>query len=113
VTGVTLADVRAVALPLPRTSEHLIGEYVKFRVGRLVYASVSPDEELMGFAFPKAEREALVGSDPAKFVMPVRSDERYNWVRVRLSQLDETELAELVIEAWRMCVPAKVSATVL
>jgi hypothetical protein len=112
VTGVTLSDVRAVASRLPRTSEHLIREYVKFRVGSLVYASISPDEELMGFAFPKAERAALVASEPAKFLMPVPSDERYNWVRVRLSQLDEAELAELVIEAWRMCVPAKVSATV-
>jgi hypothetical protein len=42
-----LADVRAIALGLPRTSEHLIREHVKFRVGRLVYASVSPDEELL------------------------------------------------------------------
>ena len=28
-------------MSLPRTTEHLIRDHVKFRVGRLVYASVS------------------------------------------------------------------------
>jgi hypothetical protein len=111
-TGVTLTQVRAVAAALPRTSEHLIRDYTKFRVGRLVYASVSPDETLMGFGFPKAERAALVEAEPEKFLMPVQSDERYNWVRVRLGEVDETELRELVVEAWRMCVPKKLSALV-
>lgn len=110
--GVTLTDVRAVALPLPRTEEHLIREQVKFRVRSLVYASVSPDETLMGFGFPKEERAALVAAEPEKFLMPVRSDERYHWVRVRLAEIDEVELRELVVEAWRMCVPKSVSATV-
>jgi hypothetical protein len=41
--------------------------------------------------------------------MPVRSDERYNWVRARLAALDEEELAELVVDAWRMCVPKRVA----
>jgi hypothetical protein len=40
-----LEDVRHIALGLPRTSEHLIRDRVKFRVGRIVYAAVSPDEE--------------------------------------------------------------------
>ncbi len=110
--GVTLTDVRAIAMELPRTSEHLIRDSVKFRVGSLVYASVGPDEVLMGFGFPKEERAALVESEPDKFLMPVRSDERYNWVRVRLAEIDEIELRELVVEAWRMCVPKSVSATI-
>jgi hypothetical protein len=110
--GVTLTDVRAVALELPRTEEHLIRDYVKFRIRSLVYASVAPDEVLMGFAFPKEERAALVAAEPEKFVMPVKSDERYNWVQVRLAEIDEVELRELIVEAWRMCVPKSVSATV-
>ena len=48
----TVDDVRAIAMSLPRTSEHLIRDHVKFRVGRIVYASVSPDEERLGFGFP-------------------------------------------------------------
>jgi len=50
---VTIDDVRRLALSLPRTEEKLIGDRVKFRVGRLVYAAISPDETLMGFGFPK------------------------------------------------------------
>ena len=45
-------EVRAVALSLPRTEEHLIRDWVKFRIGRIVHAAVSPDETIMGFGFP-------------------------------------------------------------
>jgi hypothetical protein len=110
---VALTDVRAIAVTLPRTSEHLIRDRTKFRIGALVYASVSADETVMGFGFPKEERAALVAAEPEKFCMPVRSDERYNWVCVRLAELDEIELRELVVEAWRMCVPKFISAMVL
>ena len=42
--------------------------------------------------------------------MPIPSDLRYNWLRVRLAAIDEAEMRELVIEAWRMCVPKRVAA---
>jgi hypothetical protein len=110
---VTLADVRAVALPLPRTYEALIRDRVKFKVGRLVYLSVAPDETTMGFGYPKHERAALIASDPVKFLPPVRSDERYHWMAVRLGEIDEAELAEIVRESWRMVVPKRLAAEVL
>ena len=108
-----LADVRAIALDLPRAYEAIVRDYVKFRVGRLVFASVSPDESLLGFGFPKEARESLVESDPETFLMPVRSDLRYNWVRLRLARIDVPELEELLIDAWRMCVPKSVAAAYL
>ena len=110
--AVTLEQIRAVALPLPRTSEHLIREHVKFRIGQIVYASVSPDETVLGFGFPKEERAALVAAEPDKFFLPIASDMRFHWVCAWLSALDEQEMRELIIEAWRMCVPKKVSALV-
>ena len=64
----------------------------------------------MGFGFPKEEREALVASDPRKFLMPEKSDVRYHWVQVRLAAIDTTEMRELVLDAWRMCVPKRVAA---
>ena len=109
----TLDDVRRIAMSLPRTSEHLIREHVKFRVGRIVYASVSPDEERLGFGFPREERAALVASRPETFMMPLPSDERYQWVRARLPVLGEDELRELLIDAWCMCVPKKVRTAYL
>ena len=108
---VTAEDVRRLALSLPRTEERLVGDRVKFRVGRLVYVSLSPDETSMGFGFPKEEREALVAAEPEKFQMPVPSDLRYNWVRARLAALDSDEMRELVVDAWRMVVPKRVAAS--
>ncbi len=107
---VTAEDVRSIAMSLPRTYEALVRDRVKFRVGSLVYVSLSQDETLMGFAFPKEERSALVAAEPDRFLMPVPSDERYNWVRVRLDAIDEAQLRELVIEAWQMVVPKRVAA---
>jgi hypothetical protein len=106
----TIEDVRRLALSLPRTHEALVRDRVKFRVGRIVYLSFSRDETLMGFAFPKEEREALIASEPDKFMMPEPSDLRYNWAVVRLSAIDDDEMQELVVDAWRMVVPKRVAA---
>jgi hypothetical protein len=107
---VTLEDVRRLALPLPRTYEALIRDRIKFKVGRIVYLSVAPDERSMGFAFPKEERDALVASEPAKFQLPILSDLRYNWAVVALTEIELDELSELVLDAWSMVVPKRVSA---
>jgi hypothetical protein len=104
---VTLEDVRAVALSLPGTYERVVGDRFKFKVGVVVYATVSPDESMMGFGFPKEERAGLIAAEPEKFFMPRRSVERYNWVRVWLEKLDHQEMRELVTDAWRMCVSKK------
>ena len=101
----TVADVRAVALTLPRTTEHVIRGRIKFRVGQIVYVAFSRDETLMGFGFPKEEREWLVGTEPDKFMMPRESDLRFNWVVARLEAIDAEEMRGLVLDAWAMCVP--------
>jgi hypothetical protein len=106
----TIEAVRALASNLPRSYEALVRDRVKFRVGQYVYLSFSRDETLMGFAFPKEEREALVASEPDKFLMPGRADLRYNWVVVRLDAIDDVEMREIVLEAWRMVVPKRVAA---
>ena len=110
---VTVDDVRRIALSLPRAYEVLVHDRIKFRVGRLVFVALSRDETLMGFGFPKEERAALVASDPDTFLMPIKSDERYNWVRVRLAAIDKTQLRELIVDAWQMCVPKRVAAEYL
>ena len=107
---VTAEDVRAIALSLPRAYEALVRDRVKFRVGQLVFVALSRDETIMGFGFPREEREVLVASEPDKFLMPGPSDLRYQWVCVRLSAIDVVELRELLVGAWRMCVPKKVAA---
>lgn len=107
---VTLDDAREVVSALPRSYEAVVRGEVRFRVGSLVYAAFYDDETVMGFAFPKEEREGLVASDPHKFHLPKPSDLRFNWVCTRLDALDVQELRELLVDAWRMCVPKKVAA---
>jgi len=107
---VTVEQIRAVALPLPRTEEKLVRDRVTFRVGRIVYVAIAPDETTMGFGFPKEERAALVAAEPAKFHLPIPSDLRFNWVRATLAALAEDEMRELVTDAWRMVVPKRVAA---
>ncbi|MDQ1396383.1 MAG: hypothetical protein QOG64_1642 [Acidimicrobiaceae bacterium] len=111
--GVTIDDVRMLATGLPRSYEVLVRDRVKFRVGRIVYLAFSRDEREMGFAFPKEERLAMIASDPDKFVMPTVSDQRYQWLVVRLGALELRELRELVLDAWRMVVPKRVAAEYL
>lgn len=107
---VTVDDVRRLAATLPRSTEHLIRGRVKFRVGQIVYLAFSRDETIMEFAFPKEWRAGLVEAEPDRFLMPAPSDERFNWVGVRLGAIDEAEMRTLVTEAWRMVVPARVAA---
>ena len=77
---VTVHDVRALALSLPRTQEHLIRDHVKFRVGRIVYAAISPDETIMGFGFPREERAAGGASAPRQHERGRRHERATDWL---------------------------------
>jgi hypothetical protein len=106
---VTLDEVRAVASDLPRSYEAFIQGRVKFKVGRIVYLAFAKDETLMGFAHPKEWRQALVESEPEKFLLPRESDMRYHWAVVRLAAVDEEEMRDLVLDAWAFVVPKRVA----
>lgn len=106
--AVAIDEVCAFARALPRINEGLVRGYIKFRIGRIVWLSLSPDGSTMGFAFPKEWRDALVGAEPEKFSLPSRGDMRYNWAHVRLAAIDAEEMRELVEDAWAFCVPQKV-----
>ena len=97
--------VRRVALALPRAYEAEVRGRAKFRVKQIVFAAFSRDEQEMGFGYPKAERDGLVASDPETFYLPGQIDLRYQWVCAHVGRLDEQEIRELVVDAWRMCTP--------
>ncbi|MFC7502120.1 MmcQ/YjbR family DNA-binding protein [Nocardioides sp. CPCC 206347] len=104
-----IEDVRALGSELERSYEVYVRNRLKFRVKQIVYAAFSLDETVMGFAFPKEERAALVAGDPHKFQLPSESDLRFHWVHASLAALDPVEARELVVDAWRMVVPQKVA----
>jgi hypothetical protein len=105
---ITVEDVRAFVRDMPRAYEVLVRDRVKFRVGQIVFVAFSHDETVMGFGFPKEERQMLVETEPDKFMLPRESDMRFNWVHARCEALDLDEMRELVLDAWRMVVPKKV-----
>jgi hypothetical protein len=104
-----IEDVRPLGAELERSYEVYVGGRLKFRVKQLVYVAFSRDARVMGFAFPREERAALVSSDPHTFQLPSASDMRFNWVHADLAALDPSEARELVVDAWRMVVPQKLS----
>src|SRR3954452_2205643 len=73
-------DVRPLGAELERSYPVYVRGRLKFRVGQIVYVAFSLDERVMGFAFPKEEREALVRAEPHRFHLPTASDMRFNWV---------------------------------
>jgi hypothetical protein len=109
--AVTIDHVRAYVADFPRSYEVFVRGRWKFRVGQIVYIAFSKDESLMGFAFPREERQMLVETYREKFMYPRQSDMRFNWVVARLEQLSRKEMEEYVFDAWRMVVPKKVAAT--
>ena len=104
-----IGDVRPLGTELERSYEVYVRGSLRFRVKQIVYVAFSLDETVMGFAFPKEERDALVASEPHKFELPRASEMRFHWVNSHLAALDPTEARELVVDAWRMVVPQKVS----
>ena len=108
---ITVDDVRRITASLPRAYEVVVRDQIKFRVGQIVFVAFSRDETVMGVGFPKEERAAMVAAEPDKFMFPRTSDMRYNWIDVRLGAIDLAEMRELVLDAWRMCVPKRVAAS--
>jgi hypothetical protein len=104
-----IEDVRPLGAELERSYQVYVRGRLKFRVKQIVYVAFSLDESVMGFAFPKEERAALVASEPHKFHMPSASDMRFNWVHADLAALGPAEAREFVVDAWRMVVPKKLS----
>ena len=102
-------DVRALGSELERSYEVYVHGRLKFRVGQIVYVAFSLDETVMGFGFPKEERADLVRSRPGTFSMPSQSDMRFSWLHATLAALEPAEARELVVDAWRMVVPKKLS----
>ena len=110
---VTVADVRAMVDGLPRSYEVVVRGRIKWRVGQIVYLAFSRDETLLGFAFPKEERQMLVETYPDRFQYPRESDMRFNWVVAKLDAVTADEMEDYVFDAWRMVVPQFLQRQVL
>jgi hypothetical protein len=106
---VSIDEVIAYGLTLPRSTEGVVRGRRKLYIGRIVYVASEADD-ILGFAHPKEWREALVETDPDKFLLPIhQGDMRWNWACVRMDKIDAAEMRDLVLDAWAMCVPKTVA----
>ena len=90
---VTLAEGRAVTLSVPRTGEHLIRDWTKFRVGRIVYEAASPTRRSW-VSVSRDERPALIAAEPDLFFLHRPSDQRCQWIDAWMGNLAEPEVRE-------------------
>jgi hypothetical protein len=104
--GLTVDEVRAMALALPESEERPSYGTPGFRVSDKLFARVLDEESIvvkMGFD----QREVFVSSKPETFaVTPHYQD--YPMVIVRLGAVDRPLLRAVLQEAWSMCASPRV-----
>ena len=124
----TWDDVRSIALGLPETSERagrdgLRGWRVKdkgfvwerpLRKSDLAaLGAAAPDGPILGARVPDVgAKEALIADNPDVYFTTPHFD-GYPAILVRLDRIAMPELAELIIEAWIMQAPKRVSKAYL
>ena len=105
----TESEWRATAEALPEVTERPAWGMTCYRVRDKIFTSMDPDEpEVVGIAVDKGERAALLAAEPGKFFIRAGHDDNFNWMRVRLAEVGEEELRELVEDAWRLKAPKRV-----
>jgi len=108
---VTEEDVRRVCVSLPGTVETPYNRLPAFRVRRTLFLRI---HELPDVVFVRCadleERNELLKAEPGKVFITAHY-EGYPGLLVRLSRIDRDELAELVIESWRVCAPKRIVAS--
>ena len=106
------ADIQRIVASLPEAAEVFVAEWghPTFRVRGKMFATGSQDSPTMSVKASKEEQDELVAARPEAFE-PAPYVGRYGWVRVYLSKVDEPELRELLVEAWRRTAPKRLVAS--
>jgi hypothetical protein len=104
----TYADAQRIVASLPGGEEIIVVEWghPTFRVNNKMFASGAPDSTTMSVKASKEEQAELIASRPETFAVASYVG-RYGWVQVRLPDIDEAELRELLTEAWRRTAPKR------
>ncbi|RLK62149.1 hypothetical protein CLV68_2702 [Actinokineospora cianjurensis] len=103
---VTEHDVRRSALALPATTEKPSYGTPGFRVRDKLFARLRDPETLVVFVADVSEKQALIESAPDRYFTTPHYD-GYASVLVRLPEIDEDELADILLESWRVRAPTR------
>jgi hypothetical protein len=100
-------DARRIALGLPETSERTYNRLPGFQVRKQLFIRIHElDDTLLVSCADLEERNELLAAQPATFFITPHYED-YPAVLVRLSQVDEDELTELITESWRLNAPKR------
>lgn len=106
-TASVIEFLRRTCLALPEATEKPFGGHTapSFRVRDKLFAMVWEDLTAVVVKAPPGEQEALIAAAPARFFRPPYIGGK-GWVGVVLDTLEEREeLAELVVESYRLIAP--------
>ena len=101
----TLADLRRLDLALPGAHEVTYKGEPWFNVGKKTFALFTRGRAIL--KLDRGHQELLFEVRPETFEKCKVATVFWSWVV--LERLDESELAELVLEAWSQIVPKKIS----
>lgn len=107
--GLTIDDVRRLALALPGVEEGPCYGTPGFRVGKKLFARLREDETSLMVKVGFDERQHLIEADPARYYTTDHY-RTYPAVLVRLPAADAADLAPLLAHAWRQVAPKKLLA---
>lgn len=106
----TADDVRRIALSLPETIERPWFGTPGWRVRGRSFARIREEGDvLVVYCADLADKDALIASDARKFFTTPHYD-GYAVVLVRLPEVGEEELRELLVDGWRVRAPKRVLA---
>ncbi|MBF8193314.1 MmcQ/YjbR family DNA-binding protein [Nonomuraea sp. K274] len=107
---VTEDDVRRIALALPETTEKPMYGTPAFYVRGKWFARIREEGDVLVLPLASEEEKAeLIAAQPATFFTTPHYD-GYAAVLVRFGAVDDVELRELLIDAWRLRAPKRTAA---
>jgi hypothetical protein len=103
--GVSYARVQEIARELLGVEESTSYGTPALKVRGSLMARLKEDGETLVLKTTFTDRDLLLGGAPDVFYL---TDHylKYPWILVRLPQIDESFLRELIAEAWRLSAPA-------
>ncbi len=104
--GVSYARVQEIARELPGVEDSTSYGTPALKVRGTLLARLKEDGETLVLKTTFTDRDLLLGGAPDIFYL---TDHylKCPWILVRLSQIDESFLRELIAEAWRLSAPAR------
>ncbi len=103
-------DVRRIALSLPEVVERPSYGTPGWRVKDRLFARMRDDGTvLVAFVADEEDKAALIAGEPQVFFTTPHYD-GYAIVLVRLSEVGDAQLRELLVDAWRVRAPKRLRA---